>query len=335
MKFKKIFLSIILSFLTLSSSFAMQPIGLANGAGICYANASIQLLFTIPGFENYLSTKNTEFSNKLTVLYNSYKARNPANNIKMEIIQEVMEGNIAVQNHFDFMNKLFLKIDPRNDFINIIRELNIVPDINENHIANIVHTGGHYFAEIKHDGQWYKVDDTNVTIIAGPTVTNIQDQTKQVISISLSNGMDIDYPHNSDLEFAQALSLSESTNTDVTNTEDEDINLAIALSLSSDVDRTNTDTEDSDLELAQALSLSELEAQTENQFDYDVKLVRATLIIQNEEICSIGDLLILQGLVTEDDALIILTTPAYLIGDTGLLSEEGLEKLTEIIASKM
>ena len=335
MKLKKIFLSIVLSFLTLSSSFAMQPVGLSNGAGVCYANAGIQLLFAIPGFENYLERIGNDFSNKLIALYNSYKTGNPDNNIKMEIIQEVMQGNIAVQNHYDFMNKLFLKINPHNDFRGMTRELNIVFDINENHIANIVHTGGHYFAEIKYNEQWHKVDDANITIIASPTVANIQDQTKQVISISLSNGIDIDYIRNSDFELAQALSLSKSTNIGGTNTADEDINLAIALSLSSDTDRTNTDTEDSDIERAIALSLAKSETQTINQSDDDVKLERATLIIQNEEIYSIGDLSKLQGLVAEDDVLIILTTPNCLIEGTDILSELGRIVLTEIIAPKM
>ena len=325
MKLKKTFLSIILSLLTLSNSFAMQPVGLANGAEVCYANASIQLLFAIPGFENYLLTKNSDISNKLVGLYNSYESGNPDNNIKMQIIREVMEENIAVQNHFDFMKKLFIKIDPYNNFIDMIRELNIVLDVNKNHIANIVHTGGHYFAEIKHEEQWYKVDDAGVTRIDNPTVKNIQDQTKQVISISLSNGIDNHNRYDEDFELAIALSLSSNTDRTNTDTEDSDIDRAIALSLSSGTDRTNTDTEDSDFDRAIALSLSS---------DAE-KISHVKQIIENEEIYSIYDLSKLQGLTTEDDAFILMTTPEYRIEETEFLSEQGFEKLVEIIAQKI
>ncbi len=64
------------------------------------------------------------------------------------------------------------------------------------------------------------------------------------------------------------------------------------------------------------------------------KKLRAEQIIKYEGISSLKDLPRLQGLVTEDD-INLLKTPCYLVEGSDLLSELGLEKLTEIIAPKM
>ena len=341
MKLKNIFLSLVLSLLTLSNSFAMQPVGLTNGAGICYANAAIQMLFATPGLLNYLATKETETSNKLLGLYFSYEAGTPNNELKMEIIRDIMGENISVQNDFEFIEKLFIEIDPAKPLMDILENLGIVADVNENHIANIIHTGGHYYAEIKHNGQWYKANDNRITTIDGPTYANLNDQVKQVFCISLSNGMDINHFYDEDFETAKALSLSEQTSDHNSSDHniDEDLERAIFLSLSDSTSDHNSD--DEDLNPAIALSLSESENtneeinKTQENITPQEKINRAKWIIQHEGIVSIDGLDEIDGLISEDEFNKLIETSKYLELEPNNLSEHGFNMLTEMLSRKM
>lgn len=214
MKLKNIFLSLVLSLLTFSNSFAMKPVGLVNGRSICYANAAIQMLFAIPKINKYLLTKNTDVSRKLLTLYTSYKEGTPNNELKLEIIKNIMgENNIANQSMFGFIEELFTQIDPEISMVNgtaleyiqnIFENLGIIVGVNENHIANIIHTGGHYYAEIKYKGQWYEVNDSIVTKIANPTEADLNNIIKPVFSIS---SVSVDDTNNYQNNLNQALNL--------------------------------------------------------------------------------------------------------------------------------
>ncbi len=322
MKLKNIFLSLVLSLLTLSNSFAMKPVGLINGTGICYANATLQLLFAIPTLKDFLLTKNTPISNKLLELYDSYygEERIPNNELKMEIIQDIMGENIeniSVQYQDEFLEKLLLKIDPETSFIENLKNMGIIYGANENHIANVVQSGGpggHYFAEIKHNGQWYRADDNRINTIDAPTNANLNDQVKQVISISLSNGMDINNNYDEYFEYAKVLSLSEQTSFESISdhNSDEDLAKAIALSLS---ESANSD---------EAMDINQL------------KLERAKHIIEHEQIYSLDNLGEVNGLIVSIyNHYKLISTLEYFIKDTNFFSELGLEVLAEMISHKM
>ncbi len=67
----------------------------------------------------------------------------------------------------------------------------------------------------------------------------------------------------------------------------------------------------------------------------DEKTILAIQIITNEEIYSFENLSKINELISDEDAFMLITTPEYRIEGTEFLSEQGLEKLTEIVALKM
>lgn len=171
-----IILSLITSFFIQNTAFN-NPYGLQNEAGVCYANAALQTIFVTPKIENFVRRldDSIQLKQNFKLFYASYRDGNPDNNIKMQIIREIMGENISVQSSIEFLSKLFDKLGypgfpTENEAI--YNELGVKFGTGPNHIANLVNTGGHYFAEVKYNDIWYRVDDGSVKSITKPTPDN-------------------------------------------------------------------------------------------------------------------------------------------------------------------